>query len=105
MFPPKDQQPGQPKVPDSEVDGYSRVVNGKVVRVAAYGKKPAAATSAQNLALKIPGRPRMAGKPGNYSGGRSVPGQKFVKHPEPPPQIPQMKGSPNGRPPRAPKQG
>lgn len=73
-FPPKQQgQPQQP-VPDSEVNSYERVVNGKVVKVNAYAKRPSPNAGAMSRALKRPGRPRIMAKPGSYSGGRDVPG-------------------------------
>lgn len=96
-FPPK-QQPGQqPPKPDGEVEGYERVVNGKVVKVNAYGKKATSTTKALTKARLMPGRPRMAGKPGTFSGGRDIPGQKFVVPREPPPMIVETKGQPGGK--------
>lgn len=95
MFP-----PNQQKKPDAQVDGYTRVVNGKVVRVNAYAKKETSSTKAAKAVRKRPGRPQMAGQPGTYAGGRDIPGQKFVVPRTPPPQPMQMKGQPNGaRPP------
>lgn len=88
-FPPKQQ-------PDSSVDGYTRVVNGKVVRVNAYAKKPTSSTRAAKAARKMPGRPQMAASPGTFSGGRDIPGQTFVVPKEPPPVPPTMKGQANG---------
>lgn len=74
------QQPGgfPPKPSDGTVDGYQRIVNGRVVKVNGYGKKGAADGSALKSVLKKPGRPRMAANPGNYASGRSIPGQKAI---------------------------
>lgn len=85
---------GQQKPKDTQVDGYTRVVNGKVVRVNAYAKKETSSTKAAKSARKRPGRPQMAGQPGTYAGGRDIPGQKYVVPRTPPPM--QMKGQPNG---------
>jgi hypothetical protein len=75
-FPPH--QSGQHS--DGQVEGYQRVVNGKVVNVAAYAKKPSASTQALQRSWQIPGRPRMQAKPGSYSGGRDIPGVAAELH-------------------------
>lgn len=93
-FPPKPQpgqplQPGQKPESDGQVDSYQRIVNGKVVRVSAYGKKSTTTTRAAKKARMLPGRPRMMAQPGSYSSGRDIPGQKAVSLPEPkvPPNV------------------
>lgn len=58
------------------VDAYSRVVNGKVVKVNAYGKDKSTTTTALQNAWKKPGRPQMQATPGTYASGRDIPGQK-----------------------------
>lgn len=96
-FPP--QNPQQPKVPDTQVDAYERIVNGKVVKVNAYGKKPSASTKAATEVRKLPGRPRMAGTPGTYSSGRDIPGVKAHRPKPEPIQLPfQSKDSDGSRP-------
>lgn len=70
------QQQSSQRPDDGQVDSYSRVVNGKVIRVNAYAKKPSLATSAVKRARAIPGRPRIMAQPGSYSSGRDIPGQK-----------------------------
>ncbi len=73
-------QPEQPQrqQPDGQVDAYERVVNGKVIKVNAYAKKGTTTTTAAARARKIPGRPRIAAKPGSYSSGRDIVGMRAV---------------------------
>lgn len=68
--------PRQQKPSDGKVEGYSRVVNGKVVQVTGYAKKATASTSAAKTARALPGRPRMAAQPGSYTHGRDIPMSK-----------------------------
>lgn len=92
-----------PKPADSagQVEGYQRVVNGKVIKVNAYAKKSTVATRAAASVRKRPGRPRIAAQPGSYSSGRDLPGVKAVSlPPEPPPEF-RQKGKPNAGPPQA----
>jgi hypothetical protein len=100
MLPPQ-QHPSQPG--DGQVEGYQRVVNGKVVKVNAYGKSPSTSTRAAVAARKRPGRPQIAAQPGTYASGRDLPGvkAKALPPPPPPPQpFPQKKGGPPGGPPQ-----
>jgi hypothetical protein len=69
--------------PDGQVEGYQRIVNGKVVNVSAYAKKPSASTQALQRSWLLPGRPRMAAKPGSYSSGRDIPGVGAELHDAP----------------------
>lgn len=91
-FPPKQQgppQPGQQKPEqDGQVDSYTRVVNGKVVKVNAYGKKSTTSTRAAKKARMVPGRPRIMAQPGSYTSGRDIPGQKAVSLPPEPEEFP-----------------
>lgn len=79
-FPPNKEQPGQPGQPeqkpksDGSVESYERIVNGKVVKVNGFKRKDTSTSRAVGAARMIPGRPRMAGKPGSYAGGRDIPG-------------------------------
>lgn len=84
-----------PSPGDGQVEGYDRVVNGKVVKVNAYAKKSTTTTNAAIAARKMPGRPQVAAQPGSYSSGRDLPGHPAIPLPQPPPQFPQ-KGVPNG---------
>jgi hypothetical protein len=82
--------PPQQQQGDGEVEGYSRVVNGKVVKVNAYAKKSTTTTSAAKKARLVPGRPRIMATPGSYSSGRDIPDQKAIVHheiPAPPPPV------------------
>lgn len=97
-FPPP-QQPGF-KPPDTTVDAYERIVNGQVVKVSAYGKKPSASTTAAVEVRKLPGRPRMMATPGTYSSGRDLPGVKAAPPKPEPVQAPFQQKVPNGSPPQ-----
>lgn len=105
-FPPQ-QQPGQPqmvpvvpkKPEDGEVDSYSRVVNGKTIKVNAYAKKSSTTTSAAKKVRMRPGRPRMMGQPGSYSSGRDIPGMKALPKPEPKVMMPDGQQFQPSRPP------
>lgn len=91
-----------PSPGDGQVEGYERVVNGKVVKVNSYGKNPSVATRAASTARKRPGRPRMAAQPGTYASGRDLPGVKAVSLPPEPPKFPPAgKGKPGAGPPQA----
>lgn len=97
-FPPP-QGPQQPS--DGKVEAYTRVVNGKVVKVNGYGSKPSTSTKAASKVRMRPGRPRMMGTPGTYASGRDLPGVKAFKTPPPPPQFDPMGQPlmhPSGRP-------
>lgn len=67
---------------DGQVEGYERVVNGKVIRVNAYAKKATSTTSAAVAARRRPGRPRIAAQPGSYASGRDIPGVRPRVMPE-----------------------
>lgn len=60
--------------PSGRVEGYQRVVNGKVIQVMGYAKKSTGTTTAAKAARAIPGRPRIQAQPGSYSSGRDIPG-------------------------------
>lgn len=73
----------------AEVTGYHRIVNGKVVQVAAYAKKGTPSTTALAASWRAPGRPQMQATPGSFSGGRDIPG-----HPALIPDVPKPKKKP-----------
>lgn len=101
-FPPPPPQGGAPKPPsDGKVDSYTRVVNGKVVKVNGYGSKASTSTTAAKKVRMLPGRPRMMGQPGTYSSGRDIPGVMAKPTPPLPPQFDPMGAPlmhPSGRP-------
>jgi hypothetical protein len=78
------------KKPDGQVEGYERVVNGKVVVVNGYAKsKTSPAVDVQSRALAMPGRPRLNARPGTYASGRQVPGVEMPMPTKPtPPPVP-----------------
>lgn len=73
-----------PQPSDGKVEGYERIVNGKVVKVQAYAKKPTTSTTAAAAVRRLPGRPRVAAQPGSYSSGRDLPGAIARSHPAKP---------------------
>lgn len=77
-----------PASSDGQVEAYQRVVNGKVITVNAYAKKPTTTTHAAVAARAIPGRPRVAAQPGSYTSGRDLPGHKAINLPPAPVQPP-----------------
>jgi hypothetical protein len=96
------------KKPDGQVEGYERVVNGKVVVVNGYAKgKTSPAVDVQSRALAMPGRPRLNARPGTYASGRQVPGVEMPKPKKPTPGdtpgMQQPKAPGNGDPQRPPK--
>lgn len=62
---------------DGQVEGYQRVVNGRVVQVAAYAKG-GSTNSVVKKARELPGRPRIKAQPGTFASGRSIPGVKAM---------------------------
>lgn len=58
---------------DGKVEGYQRIVNGKVVQVTGYAKRATPSSNAAKSVRRLPGRPRMAASPGTFSGGRDLP--------------------------------
>lgn len=79
---------------DGQVQGYQRVVNGKVIHVNSYGKQPSTSTRAATAARKVPGRPQIAAQPGTYASGRDLPGVQAKPLPPPPPPPAFQKGAP-----------
>jgi hypothetical protein len=98
-FPPPQGPPQEPS--DGKVDAYTRVVNGKIVKVNGYGTKPSTSTKAAQKVRMRPGRPRMMGTPGTYTSGRDLPRVRAFKPAPPPPQFDPMGAPllhPSGRP-------
>lgn len=62
------------KKSDGKVDGYTRIVNGKVVQVGGYSQKDARDSDVVSAVRASPGRPKMSAKSGTFSRGRSIPG-------------------------------
>lgn len=82
------------KHPDGHVEGYERVVNGKIVVVNGYAKdKTSPQSSVQAKALAAPGRPRINAKQGTYASGRQIPGIFSVPKPQSPSQVPPKGGT------------
>jgi hypothetical protein len=84
-----------PSPGDGQVEGYDRVVNGKVIKVNAYAKRSTTATRAAAAVRRLPGRPRIAAQPGSYTSGRDIPGVRAKSLPPEPPQVPFQKGKKN----------